>query len=167
MYFGESEAKVVVFSPLSLILASCIVRESGKCVTLPYFYRWNRCSRAQARRGFWIFSLTWTWSQTSQESSKRVVGTLLTLMDGMDTRSRVVVLGATNRPNALVPFGNVASFFIPRIPHFVAQVGSIGKSRSEFLLSQLVRRYCRYISLKCLTVWLKRFVSFILFSPNL
>lgn len=37
------------------------------------------------------------------EVEKRIVAMLLTLMDGMKGRSNVVVIGATNRPNALDP----------------------------------------------------------------
>lgn len=44
---------------------------------------------------------------SDSEVTKRVVGSLLTLMDGIDSKSaagdRVVVLAATNRPNALDP----------------------------------------------------------------
>lgn len=39
----------------------------------------------------------------SSEVEKRVVATLLTLMDGLKTNTQVVVLAATNRPNALDP----------------------------------------------------------------
>ncbi|KAL6122440.1 hypothetical protein NUSPORA_00523 [Nucleospora cyclopteri] len=41
--------------------------------------------------------------KSSQESEKRIVAQLLTLMDGMNTRTNVIVLGATNRPNSLDP----------------------------------------------------------------
>jgi CDC48 subfamily AAA family ATPase len=45
--------------------------------------------------------------QSTQETEKRVVGTLLSLMDGIDSKNtasdRVVVVAATNRPNALDP----------------------------------------------------------------
>jgi transitional endoplasmic reticulum ATPase len=37
------------------------------------------------------------------EVEKRVVSQLLALMDGLETRGQVVVIGATNRPNALDP----------------------------------------------------------------
>jgi transitional endoplasmic reticulum ATPase len=37
------------------------------------------------------------------ETERRMVSTLLTLMDGIKPRSQVVVIGATNRPNALDP----------------------------------------------------------------
>eukprot|EP01084_Bolivina_argentea_P242219 406414_1 len=37
------------------------------------------------------------------EVEKRMVSQLLTLMDGMNKRSNVVVIGATNRPNVLDP----------------------------------------------------------------
>lgn len=39
----------------------------------------------------------------SGETESRVVATLLTLMDGMNKNARVVVIGATNRPNMLDP----------------------------------------------------------------
>lgn len=41
--------------------------------------------------------------KTQGESEKRVVAQLLTLMDGAKGRGQVVVIGATNRPNALDP----------------------------------------------------------------
>jgi transitional endoplasmic reticulum ATPase len=34
---------------------------------------------------------------------KRIVSQLLTLMDGLMARGKVVVIGATNRPNAIDP----------------------------------------------------------------
>lgn len=39
----------------------------------------------------------------SMESDSRVVATLLTMMDGMGESGRVVVVGATNRPNSIDP----------------------------------------------------------------
>jgi transitional endoplasmic reticulum ATPase len=41
--------------------------------------------------------------ETSGELERRIVGQLLTLMDGMASRGQVVVIGATNQPNALDP----------------------------------------------------------------
>jgi transitional endoplasmic reticulum ATPase len=41
--------------------------------------------------------------EVSGDVEKRVVAQLLSLMDGLKTRGRVVVIGATNRPNALDP----------------------------------------------------------------
>ncbi|MBU4501935.1 MAG: CDC48 family AAA ATPase, partial [Nanoarchaeota archaeon] len=41
--------------------------------------------------------------ETQGEVEKRVVSTLLTMMDGLSSRGKVVVIGATNRPNALDP----------------------------------------------------------------
>jgi ATP-dependent Zn protease len=41
--------------------------------------------------------------QNAQSHESRVVAQLLTLMDGMENRGRTVVIGATNRPNALDP----------------------------------------------------------------
>ncbi|KAJ2069474.1 hypothetical protein GGH13_004512 [Coemansia sp. S155-1] len=40
-------------------------------------------------------------SRTGTGSNTRLVAQLLTLMDGLKTRGRLVVIGATNRPNAL------------------------------------------------------------------
>jgi len=37
------------------------------------------------------------------ELSRRIVSQLLTLMDGVEPRSRVIVIAATNRPNAVDP----------------------------------------------------------------
>lgn len=39
----------------------------------------------------------------SGEAESRIVASLLTLMDGMDADSKVVVIGATNRPNSIDP----------------------------------------------------------------
>jgi transitional endoplasmic reticulum ATPase len=41
--------------------------------------------------------------EVSGEVEKRVVSQLLTIMDGLEARGKVVVIGATNRPNALDP----------------------------------------------------------------
>jgi len=41
--------------------------------------------------------------KTNGEVEKRIVSQLLTLMDGLKQRSSVVIIGATNRPNALDP----------------------------------------------------------------
>ena len=41
--------------------------------------------------------------EVSGEVERRVVAQLLALMDGLETRGKVVVIGATNRPNALDP----------------------------------------------------------------
>src|SRR5437016_8398503 len=41
--------------------------------------------------------------ESSGELERRIVGQLLTLMDGMASRGQVVVIGATNQPNALDP----------------------------------------------------------------
>jgi transitional endoplasmic reticulum ATPase len=41
--------------------------------------------------------------KTNGEVERRVVSQLLTLMDGMKTRSNVVVMAATNRPNSIDP----------------------------------------------------------------
>ncbi|KAJ3049191.1 hypothetical protein HK097_009790 [Rhizophlyctis rosea] len=40
---------------------------------------------------------------TSQQHESRVVAQLLTLMDGISSRGRLIVIGATNRPNAIDP----------------------------------------------------------------
>eukprot|EP00461_Guttulinopsis_vulgaris_P000353 UN00353 len=42
-------------------------------------------------------------SKTSGELERRIVAMLLTLMDGVNSRGQVVVIGATNRPNTLDP----------------------------------------------------------------
>lgn len=41
--------------------------------------------------------------KTNGEMERRIVSQLLTLMDGLKSRAHVVVIGATNRPNALDP----------------------------------------------------------------
>jgi transitional endoplasmic reticulum ATPase len=41
--------------------------------------------------------------EVTGETERRVVAQLLTLMDGLEARGKVVVIGATNRPNALDP----------------------------------------------------------------
>ncbi|EDO45694.1 predicted protein [Nematostella vectensis] len=40
---------------------------------------------------------------SGNEEENRIVAQLLTLMDGLESRGRVIVIGATNRPNALDP----------------------------------------------------------------
>lgn len=42
-------------------------------------------------------------AESGSEAERRVVGQLLTLMDGKEARGQVVVIGATNQPNALDP----------------------------------------------------------------
>ncbi len=42
-------------------------------------------------------------SETGGEVERRIVGQLLALMDGMESRGQVVLIGATNQPNALDP----------------------------------------------------------------
>jgi len=41
--------------------------------------------------------------EVTAETERRIVAQLLALMDGLQTRGKVVVIGATNRPNALDP----------------------------------------------------------------
>ncbi len=41
--------------------------------------------------------------EVTGETERRVVAQLLSLMDGLEARGKVVVIGATNRPNALDP----------------------------------------------------------------
>src|SRR3712207_2777401 len=41
--------------------------------------------------------------EVSGDVEKRIVSQLLTLMDGLQARGKVVVIGATNRPNAIDP----------------------------------------------------------------
>ncbi|MDH4123293.1 MAG: CDC48 family AAA ATPase [Thermoplasmata archaeon] len=41
--------------------------------------------------------------EVSGETERRVVAQLLALMDGLESRGKIVVIGATNRPNALDP----------------------------------------------------------------
>jgi len=41
--------------------------------------------------------------EVSGETERRVVAQMLSLMDGLESRGKVVVIGATNRPNALDP----------------------------------------------------------------
>src|SRR5437868_188561 len=42
-------------------------------------------------------------SETNGEVERRIVGQLLALMDGMASRGQIVLIGATNQPNALDP----------------------------------------------------------------
>ena len=41
--------------------------------------------------------------QVTGELSRRIVSQLLTLMDGVERRSQVIVMAATNRPNSIDP----------------------------------------------------------------
>lgn len=50
-----------------------------------------------------IDSLAPSREKSQQEGERRIVSQLLTLMDGMKSLSNVIVLGATNRPNAIDP----------------------------------------------------------------
>ena len=58
--------------------------------------------------------------QSFGDLEKRVVAQLLTLMDGLDDRGQVIIIGATNRPNMLL------------IPHYGDPVGLIEKLRFQF-----------------------------------
>ena len=40
---------------------------------------------------------------SGSEEENRIVAQLLTLMDGLKTRGSLIVIGATNRPNAIDP----------------------------------------------------------------
>ncbi len=42
-------------------------------------------------------------AESGSEAERRIVGQLLTLMDGKEARGQVVIIGATNQPNALDP----------------------------------------------------------------
>lgn len=50
---------------------------------------------------FTFFSLSLTWTFFSPNSS--IVSTLLALMDGLDNRGEIVVIGATNRLDSIDP----------------------------------------------------------------
>ena len=41
--------------------------------------------------------------KTGEEVERRIVSQLLTLMDGVNSRAHVIVIGATNRPNSIDP----------------------------------------------------------------
>jgi transitional endoplasmic reticulum ATPase len=82
-YYGESEAKLrEIFKEATLNAPSLIFFDEIDAL-------------APARE------------QSNSEVERRIVGTLLSLMDGIDskesTSSRVVVIAATNRPNAIDP----------------------------------------------------------------
>lgn len=65
--------------------------------------------------------------KTDGEVERRIVSQLLTLMDGLKSRAHVIVIGATNRPNSLIPLSGGSG-------------GSTGRSTSECLMRSAVSR---------------------------
>ncbi len=77
--------------------------------------------------------------EVTGEVERRVVAQLLSLMDGMGSRGNVIVIGATNRPNAIDP--------ALRRPG-----DSIAKSRSEFQTRREDTKRSRFIREICPSV---------------
>jgi len=72
--------------------------------------------------------------EVTGEVEKRVVAQLLTLMDGLQERGQVIVIGATNRPEAVDP---------------ALRRPGTERSTLECLISVLERRYLQYIREMC------------------
>lgn len=75
------------------------------------------------------------------ETESRVVATLLTMMDGMGDAGRVVVVGATNRPNSVDP--------ALRRPGRFDQEVEIGIPDAEERADILIKQFARMNSQKC------------------
>ncbi|KAA8913701.1 hypothetical protein TRICI_003132 [Trichomonascus ciferrii] len=95
-------------------------------------------------------------SDESGEAESRVVSTLLTLMDGMGSSGRVVVIGATNRPNSIDPalrrpgrFGQEIEIGIPdvsgRLDILQLQLRDIPHQLNESYISSLASRTHGYV----------------------
>ena len=69
-------------------------------------------------------------AETGGEVERRIVGQLLALMDGLESRGQVVLIGATNQPNALDPAMRRAGRFDREISLRVPDV----RGRQEVLL---------------------------------
>lgn len=80
-------------------------------------------------------------SDDSGETESRVVATLLTMMDGMGESGRVVVIGATNRPNSIDP--------ALRRPGRFDQEVEIGIPDVDARLDILTKQYERMSRRKC------------------
>ncbi|KAI8149913.1 P-loop containing nucleoside triphosphate hydrolase protein [Fennellomyces sp. T-0311] len=110
--------------------------------------------------------------EAGSELEKRVVTTLLTLMDGAASADRIVVLGATNRPNALdealrrpgrfdreieigIPNSNdrlsILTTLMCRIPHVLTEkeLESLA-SKSHGYVGADLAAVCREAGLKCI-----------------
>ena len=76
------------------------------------------------------------------ETESRVVATLLTMMDGMADAGRVVVVGATNRPNAIDPALRRPGRFDQEVEVGIPDAAA----REDILVRQLARmRRCRVL----------------------
>ena len=110
--------------------------------------------------------------EAGSELEKRVVTTLLTLMDGTSSADRIVVLGATNRPNALdealrrpgrfdreVEIGipnsddrlSILTTLMQKIPHILTERElSALASKSHGYVGADLAAVCREAGLKCI-----------------
>lgn len=95
-------------------------------------------------------------SDDSGEAESRVVSTLLTLMDGMGVGGKVVVIGATNRPNSIDPalrrpgrFGQELEIGIPdvegRLDILKLQLNNMPHSLSEQDIQDLAAKTHGYV----------------------
>lgn len=95
-------------------------------------------------------------SDDSGEAESRVVSTLLTLMDGMGIGGKVVVIGATNRPNSIDPalrrpgrFGQELEIGIPdvegRLDILKLQLGNMPHSLNEQDIQDLAAKTHGYV----------------------
>ncbi|KAG2220538.1 hypothetical protein INT45_004144, partial [Circinella minor] len=110
--------------------------------------------------------------EAGSELEKRVVTTLLTLMDGTSSADRIVVLGATNRPNALdealrrpgrfdreVEIGipnsddrfSILTTLMQKIPHTLTEKELLAlASKSHGYVGADLAAVCREAGLKCI-----------------
>ena len=95
-------------------------------------------------------------SDESGEAESRVVSTLLTLMDGMGIGGKVVVIGATNRPNSIDPalrrpgrFGQELEIGIPdvegRLDILKLQLSNMPHSLSDEVIQELAAKTHGYV----------------------
>jgi len=74
--------------------------------------------------------------EVTGEVEKRVVSQLLTLMDGIKSRGKVVVIAATNRPDSIDPA-------------LEDQVDLIGKLKLEYLMKKEEKKFWPFIHVEC------------------
>ncbi|OAG29465.1 transitional endoplasmic reticulum ATPase [Nematocida displodere] len=78
--------------------------------------------------------------KSHEEVEKRVVSQLLTLMDGLNSRSTVIVIGATNRPNSIDPalrrFGRFDREIEIGIPDFTGRLEIMRIHTKNILLAK-------------------------------
>lgn len=87
LYAQSAEAAIITQSDDDLVLFGCHACMNAPC--RPSCMHQQRCCAHQVR------------SSKQDQIHNSIVSTLLALMDGLDSRGQVVVIGATNRLDAL------------------------------------------------------------------